>query len=393
MPSHLEVVPIGTGFAFSLKRTKQDLTIAPNVGIKLRGMETIMNRLWAQQANTGMHIPAIKKITLFSPNEWEEFVEEWLTTKKDYSSIERIGGAGDQGRDVIGFISKPIGNVYQWDNYQCKHYDHALRPSDVWDEFGKLCYYTFLGDFPVPNSYFFVCPYNVGASLSNLMRNPIALREGLIANWDTYCSNKITKKTEIKLDGALLAYVNNFDFSIFDKITPLTLIQEHESTPFFIPRFGGGLPPRPSLKPVPKNILNHELPYIKELLKAYNSDSDRFIENIDALNEGERYQKHFSRSREYFHQAEQLKNFSRDKLPPETFEILKGEIFSGTIDIVEDDHETGFVCLKEVEKEARKLNVTSNPLSKCSDGNDRVGICHHLANDGRLIWQEDDCDS
>ena len=79
-------------------------------------------------------------------------------------------------------------------------------------------------------------------------------------------------------------------------------------------------------------------------------------------------------------------------MPPETFEVLKGEVFSGTIDIVDDDHETGFVRVKEVEKEARKLNIASNPLNKCSDGNDRVGICHHLANDGKLVWQVGDND-
>jgi hypothetical protein len=353
-----------------------------------------MNRVWAQQVSTGMHIPAIKKITLFSPNEWEEFVEEWLTTKDQYyTSIDRLGGSGDQGRDVIGLICAPKDNNYQWDNYQCKHYDHALCPSDVWSEFGKLCYYTYKGDFPVPNKYFFVCPYSVGTALSNLMRNPTKLKSGLLENWERYCARKITNTVEIKLEGGLLDYINNFDFSIFDKITPLTLVQEHQSTPFFIPRFGGELPPRPKLKPAPDDILDHELPYINELLKAYSSDANRRIQDIGFLSDGEKYHKHFLRSREHFHQAEQLKNFSRDKLPPETFEVLKDEIFSGTVDIVEDDHKTGFICVKEVEKEARKLNVASNPLNKCSDGNDRVGICHHLANDGRLIWQEDNNDT
>lgn len=353
-----------------------------------------MNRIWAQQTASGMHIPAIKKITLFSPNEWEEFVEEWLTTKNQYyTSIDRLGGAGDQGRDVIGFITEAKGSSYEWDNFQCKHYDHALCPSDVWDEFGKLCYYTFIGDFPIPNRYFFVCPHNVGAALSNLLRNPENLKAGLIKNWDKYCSQKITKKLEINLDGKLLDYINTFDFSIFDKITPLSLVQEHQNTPFYIPRFGGDLPPRPTFENAPDIILSHELPYINELIKAYGSDAGRKIDSVDDLRDGERYQKHFLRSREYFHQAEQLKNFSRDKLPPETFEVLKGEVFSGTIDIVEDDHETGFICVKEVEKEARKLNVASNPLDKCSDGNDRVGICHQLANDGRLTWVVDENDT
>lgn len=350
-----------------------------------------MARLWAADAIAGMHIPAINKIKLFSPDEWEVFVEEWLTTKDHlYHSIERLGGAGDQGRDVIGFIDKPSGDNYLWDNYQCKHYDAPLMPSKVWSEFGKLCYFTYINEFPVPNRYYFVAPYSIGTSLSNLLRKPALLRAELIKNWDKHCSSKITKTKDIKLEGKFLDYVNEFDFSIFDKITPLTLIQEHQKTPFYIQRFGGGLPTRPSVKPAPAEIKKNELPYINKLLKAYTSDTNDIFIGVKDLPQNTKYYNHFSRSREHFHQAEQLKNFSRDQLPPETFDRLKDEIFSGTIDTVEDEHESGFVCVKKVEKEARNLNVASNPLSQCSDGNDRVGICHHLANEGKLTWEGDE---
>lgn len=63
----------------------------------------------------------------------EGFVEGGLyclATK--YKHVLRFSGAGDMGIDVAGIsltINKRLEGV--WDNYQCKHYDHAIRPGDV----------------------------------------------------------------------------------------------------------------------------------------------------------------------------------------------------------------------------------------------------------------------
>jgi hypothetical protein len=341
------------------------------------------------QVYAGKNIPAIQRIKIFSPEEWEEFVEEWLTTKKSlYDSIERLGGAGDKGRDVVGYLCKPVNNNYMWENYQCKHYSHPLMPSDVWSEFGKLCYYTYINDFPVPSKYYFVAPCGIGTSLSSLLNNPIKLKKELIKNWDRYCKKSITKKKDILLDNKFLYYINNFDFSIFEKITPLNLIEEHYKTKFHSVRFGGGMPARPSIPIPPKVIHENELPYIKCLLTAYGSDSDEECVSVAKLNS--RYVGHLNRSRESFYSAEQLKMFSRDSLPTGVFEQFKEEIYTGIVDIYEDNHSTGFKRVKSVEQEARRLSITSNALVLCSTIKDRSGICHHLANEGTFKWVEEE---
>lgn len=79
-------------------------------------------------------IAPIDRIKLFGATEWEEFVVEWAHSLKcSYADVRRLGGAGDQGRDVIG-----IADDGSWDNYQCKHYAQPLAPSQVWTEIGKL---------------------------------------------------------------------------------------------------------------------------------------------------------------------------------------------------------------------------------------------------------------
>ena len=78
----------------------------------------------------GPAIPAIDRIKLFSERQWEEFVLEWADSLRTiYQRVERCGGSGDMGRDVIAFCNAPSTD---WDNYQCKHYGGALAPSDIW---------------------------------------------------------------------------------------------------------------------------------------------------------------------------------------------------------------------------------------------------------------------
>jgi len=35
------------------------------------------------QIHTGAYIPPVRRISLFSPNEWESFIEEWVEIKKN----------------------------------------------------------------------------------------------------------------------------------------------------------------------------------------------------------------------------------------------------------------------------------------------------------------------
>jgi len=59
----------------------------------------------------------------------EKLVREWVAQQKGkYDLVKRFAGAGDMGRDVVGFYSKSKHDG-EWDNYQCKQYNKAL-PTD-----------------------------------------------------------------------------------------------------------------------------------------------------------------------------------------------------------------------------------------------------------------------
>lgn len=60
-------------------------------------------------------------------------------------------------------------------------------PTNYYLELGKLCYYTYKKEIPVPKKYFIIASNDVGTSLQDLIDNPSTLITKLIENWDTYC--------------------------------------------------------------------------------------------------------------------------------------------------------------------------------------------------------------
>lgn len=340
----------------------------------------------AAQVTHGPLIPPQQQLPIYSPDQWEGFVQEWLhyCLKKTYQQVQRFAGAGDMGIDVAAFVdSKRLGGV--WDNYQCKHYDHALTPGDVWSEFGKIIWYSLKKQYVPPRRYYFVAPWGTGPKLTHLLANATKLREELIANWDKNVKGKITSTQDVPLDAALLAYVNAFDFSIFEAKTSLQLVEDHRATPVYAARFGGGLRTRPTAATPPATVAPVESRYVTQLLGAYAEHTGKPVPDPSAL-AAPTLKGHFHRQREAFYQAESLRVFARDTVPPGTFESLQQDIFDGVIDTHDAAHADGYQKVCAVTKTAREVQITANALISCTQPKDRDGICHQLVNEDRLRW-------
>lgn len=334
----------------------------------------------ANAVASGHMIPPIERIRIFCDSQWEDFILEWANSlRQQYALVERCGGAGDMGRDVIAHVSQE--NGCPWDNYQCKHYDHPLAPSDIYRELGKLAYYTYTNEFTYPRAYYFVAPQGVGTKLANYLRQPQKLKELLLENWDSHCSNKITSKAPIFLDEPLKRYIQQLDFSIISYIPPLKIIEQHSTTPYHVARFGGGLPERPTSAIPPQAPEIYELGYVSKLLEAYGDHLRESISAPSDIDNEQELKEHFADSRIQFYSAESLRSFSRDYLPPGEFEKLQNEVHDGIRDDIRDDHPSGYKRVMAVVKTARNLQLTSHPLISKLTVRDRGGICHQLAND------------
>jgi hypothetical protein len=334
--------------------------------------------------NLGMKIPAIEMIKIFSAAQWEDFISEWVTSLKSvYSNVERCGGSGDMGRDIIAFLN---GDEGVWDNYQCKHYKDPISPDDIWLELGKLVYYTKRGDYTYPRKYIFVAPKGAGTKLSNLLKKPQTLREGLLAEWDKKCRKNISSTLVVELDREMKKYIEALDFSIFSAKPPLLIIEEHARTRWHVARFGGGLPPRPVNDPPPEKPASNETNYVRHLYDAYSDHLKRAISESNDFSNESHIKEHFSDSRIDFYSAESLRLFSRDILPPGEFEKLKTEIHVGIKDEIRSDHLDGYKCVVSTVKTARSLHLSSHSLLGKLTMSDRGGICHQLANDNIVKW-------
>lgn len=340
----------------------------------------------ASHVTSGLPIPATLRVQVFSPDDWEMFTEEYASSlEAAYAKVRRFGGAGDMGIDVACFFTDQ-GFSGGWDNYQCKRYDHALRPSDIWVELGKIIYYSFSEEYTAPQKHYFCASQGIGTTLEKLLNDSVKLKEKCRESWADKCETGITSTTTIPLDGDLLAYFDAFDFSIFTSKSVLELVQGHATTQFHAVRFGGGLPPRPIHDPPPANPQKHESRYIRQLLDAYGEHASVDFSDIQSLISNTLLHENFRRQRERFYHAEALRNFARDTVPEGTFAQLQEEIFQGVVDICEGSHPNGYNRMTSVVTQAASINSTSNPLSPATNVQDRQGICHQLANEDKLNW-------
>lgn len=332
----------------------------------------------------GLPIPPIERIRIFSAGQWEDFVLEWADSLRDqYGTIERCGGAGDMGRDIIAF-DKASPEV--WDNFQCKHYKTGLTPGDIWVELGKLVYYTYTKKYTYPRKYVFVAPQGAGTKLSNLLRKADSLKAQLIDNWDKHCKTGITATAEVVLDSDLSTYLDSLNFSIFEAVPPLRIIDQHAKTRWYATRFGGGLPARPKVAPPPVAVAEHEVTYVRSLLDAYGDHLKCTVSTVSDLGDHADVREHFNDARLEFYSAEALRAFSRDTLPPGAFEELQHELHGGIKDEMRGAHSDGFWRVLAVVKTAKLLPITDHALKERLSLIDKGGICHQLANDGKVRW-------
>lgn len=332
------------------------------------------------------NMPPVDKVCSMDEDSFEKFINEWLYAccSEKYINIQRVGGAGDKGRDIIATLSD--GTL---DYYQCKHYDNPLSPSEFYTEFGKLCYYTWKNEMPVPRKYYIVASHDLGPTLIGLIQNKENLKNGIIHNWNQYCKTKITRKGEIFLSNELTNYINNFDFSIVEHIPIQKIIEEHIDTPYGKIRFGGRRVNVTEL-PLPEDIEKEELPYVEALLEAYSETIGTEISSVKDLQQYTKYNKHFQRQRRNYYAIETIRRFVRDTLTDDNdFECLKNEIYDGVIDVHEQEHENG---LSRLEADLIQAAIVDTGKSLLDSNlhligvSEKKGTCHLLVNDAKLWW-------
>ncbi len=320
-------------------------------------------------------------VRAYSPDEWEQFVQEAVGSQPTYERVVKIAGSGDKGRDVCAELS-----CGQWDNYQCKAYRQALAPSDIWVELGKLFHYVSIGDFTMPRRYLFACPFDVGPKLHDLLSSPDRLCDGLVDAWSTHCEHKILTSGSVPLTSDLLTLIRSTSFTLFSYIPALTLIRYSLCSPFALTRFRIELPPRDEPDIPPEELQAHEHRYVTKLFAAYGDACDTDAFAASDLDSHPSLSSHSVRAREAFYSAASLERFSEESAPVGAFTSFKQAVFTGVVDVAESPHVNGLECVRATTRAAQELQLTDQVLVPRTRVTDRHGVCHHLANEDQLTW-------
>jgi len=334
----------------------------------------------------------LKLVATYNKDEWEEFTDECVySLEGNYVASERLTGAGDKGIDVAGYCDNDR-LAGTWDNFQCKCYQRRpLSFGNIAPEIGKILWHSFSKIYAPPRICYYISPKGPSTSLALLVSHAPNLKAKVFEEWDKMISTKIidTKETKkIELSGDFLKYVDAFDFRIFKVPSPRWILDQHRKTRYYNGRFGGGLPTRPNPEKPPGKIAEHEKTYVDCLLEAYAEHKGVETLGVGDLPKWKKLNDHLKRSREAFFDAEGLRVFVRDKTESGTFASLQDQIHDGVVDTKDKPHRDGYECVVAVTEQAQRLSLDAHPLNKVALPTARRGVCHQLANDGKLIWKQ-----
>ena len=150
--------------------------------------------------------------------------------------------------------------------------------------------------------------------------------------------------------------------------------------------------PRPADVPVPKEAAQDERVYIKELYNAYGD-----AEGLDSFSEKElssypEYAEDLNDRRIDYYAAESIRRgvleLKGNKLIGQ-FEVLKNETLDGVKDTAKRTHINGYEHMLAVMEQAVNAPISNYILCASPywiNGKIKKGVCHHLVNDGKLVW-------
>jgi hypothetical protein len=235
-------------------------------------------------------------------------------------------------------------------------------------EIAKLVYYGLKGEYLLPKKYYFVTPQGVSSQLLNALNNPEKLRNELIRRWEKTCASKITSKQKVTLNEEIKEYIQKMDFSIFDHVPPIKLIELHKNTSYHINRFGASFPERPETF----------------------SEEEKAEVTSDSLPKHTKYQEEFSSARRSFYSAENLELFSRDWLKNDSYNKLAEECYDAVSPVVNNEHKNGYKRYLATLTQAAAVNFSSHPLHLYIEIKDKKGLCHQLVNSKKIRWVKDE---
>lgn len=349
-------------------------------------MKTPKKSLKIRQSINQAKFPAALLVQLLEAGEWESFIEDCCRNEmgigRRYVFVQRIGGAGDAGRDIEARYHATLAEN-EWDLYQAKRFQTAVGESSLYPELAKVFFHIKEKTYPSPRHYYICAPKNTTPTLHDLIARPDDLKRKFLRAWGEGKMGIATKK--FPLDVETEKIVKAFDFSKIQECPVKDLIELHARNSIKHGKLFGIEAHRQNVEPTPALSLDIEQTYLAEILKVYAEHSNASLTLEQAFQSSD-YGDHLQGCRAEFYSADGLARFSRDIYPGE-FENLKGAVHNGVKRLVASPLlKNGMERMSSVLDQASALQVTENPLSTRLLPADLPGTCHHLVNEKKIKW-------
>lgn len=319
----------------------------------------------------------------------EEFIELFVERiGEGYVAVHRLGQANDKGRDVVGFLTDAKHEA-AWHLYQSKRktYASALGVGEALVELGKVFYHHAGGGAykTLPTKYVFVSPRGVSGTLRDLILNPSDLKAELLAKWDTHCKTGITTRggKPTPLTPELKALIEAYDFSQISYLSATDIVKHKAAGP----ALGRVLKVPPGEAPAgeaPADLQPEEIEYLDQLRQVYGEARGAAFATVDAILTDAEYGPDLDDHRTRFFEASVFKRFHRDNTDALALTAFQKDIYLGVIGVHRRGHPTGFQRLCAVMDHASLMaTAIGGTLVRVPV---RQGVCHHLANEGKMKW-------
>lgn len=315
----------------------------------------------------------------------EAFVDEWISLKvKSYVQTERWSGPGDRGRDVVGYLTDRR-HEGAWHNYQCKQLQSRLTTPNAILELGKIFMHAAAGEYSLPSHYVFVAPRGVVRGLNDLLSHPESFRQAVIDKWDSVCRDRLVESQAVPLTPAILENIRAFDFKEIEALDSAKLEKDEQIRPLLVRWFNDDPGPAPH-GIVPDEIQPEESSYLRQLVDAYSERVGApFVDTLAALGH-DRWGDHLRNQRTRYFDAASFKRFYRDSTPEQYLITLDEDIYQGVVDVYGEDYKDALARVDRVMAQAAVV-TPSGILGRHARVQVKQGICHHFANEGRLLWK------
>lgn len=333
--------------------------------------------------------PPLSILKQISSAEFEDltygWVMEYLLKKGGYVDAVQIGEGRDSGRDIIAYLTE---DKEKFDIFQCKRYTAtSISPSVFFCEFAKLCYYTYIGAYNIPQKYILMANKSMGNDLRYFFEHKNKIAEKLIEKWDDWCKDKITTEG-VELTEELKTYILSFNFNIIDEVSPGLFLEQLRQTRYYKYYFGGGMEKRECIKDIDKlRSEDDSLPFVKQLYRVYSYETKKQIDDIEKLKREIKYCGHFFRQYNSYLNYLSLVRFARDQLldDNESIKDFLEQIYYSIADVYELSQCSLFERVLKSTEAATNANISIEELGEIRV-QDKIGACHELVNIEKIRW-------